>query len=132
MNVFHSFPISRYQVKGCTVSTTLSFHLFHSYNVTEITANLYYFEAYDDDLISTALGWIGHLAILVAYYSGIKLSYGIRSCGSRSTIRDEITYQPEPIRTEFPLFMKQTERYWFEYAIKLLQKDIEQVRTKVK
>lgn len=52
--------------------------------------------AADDEQVSTALGHVGHLVVLIAKYLQVPLRYSIRNLGSRSTISDEAMRPGEP------------------------------------
>jgi hypothetical protein len=80
----------------------------------------------DHDLIATALGYVSHYISIIAVYLNIPLKYHITNRGSRSLIHDMISLNVEGSRT-FPLFSKGSETIRFEYAVYLLNKNIEQV-----
>lgn len=82
-------------------------------------------EIYDDETISAALGYTAHLVYLLSFYLGTYLRYPVQPAGSSSFIRDPISVIPGA-RT-FPLWMKGSVFFRFEYAIFLLNKGIEQV-----
>lgn len=82
-------------------------------------------EDYEDETISAALGYTAHLVYLLSFYLGTYLRYPVKHIGSKSFIQDPIGVIDGP-RT-FRLWMKGTVYYRFEYAIFLLNKDIEQV-----
>ncbi|KAF9234964.1 hypothetical protein BU15DRAFT_78512 [Melanogaster broomeanus] len=76
-----------------------------------------------EDAVATALGYAAHLIQLLALYMGKGLVYPITYIGSRSLIRDNISAMVGP--RMFPLFSKGVDTYRFEYAVFLLNKDIE-------
>ncbi|KAF8845490.1 hypothetical protein BDN67DRAFT_920108 [Paxillus ammoniavirescens] len=76
-----------------------------------------------EDTVATALGYAAHLVQLLAVYMGKVLVYPITYIGSRSLIRDNISAMVGP--RMFPLFSKGVDTYRFEYAVFLLNKDIE-------
>lgn len=82
-------------------------------------------EAENDDLISSALGFIGQVVGLMSVYMDTPIHYPIATAGSRSIIQDSISVMSGP--RIFPLYFKGVERYRFDYAIFLLNKDIEQL-----
>lgn len=82
-------------------------------------------EIHDDETISAALGYTAHLVYLLSFYLGTYLRYPVQPVGSSSFIRDPISVIPGA-RT-FPLWMKGSVFFRFEYAIFLLNKGIEQV-----
>ncbi|KAG8963508.1 hypothetical protein FRC03_002918 [Tulasnella sp. 419] len=81
----------------------------------------------NEETIATALGYVAQVVHMVASYLGRLLPYPITSAGSRSMIRDPISTMQGP--RVFPLFSKGTETYRFEYAVFLLNKDIEMLMT---
>jgi hypothetical protein len=78
------------------------------------------------DLIATALGYVSHYISIIAGYLKVPLKYQITNRASRSYIHDMISLNVEGSRT-FPLFSKGSETIRFEYAVYLLNKNIEQV-----
>lgn len=79
----------------------------------------------DDDHISSALGFVAQVVQLLAAYLTVPLYYPIRCMGSRSLVQDPISQMKGP--KIFPLYSKGVDKYRFEYAVFLLNKDIEQV-----
>lgn len=79
----------------------------------------------DDDTISSALGNVAQLVLLLSAYLSVPLHYQIATAGSRSVIHDPISQIQGP--RVFPLYAKGMEGYRFEYAVFLLQKDVEQL-----
>lgn len=79
----------------------------------------------DDETISAALGYTAHLVYLLSFYLGTYLRYPVQPVGSSSFIRDPISVIAGA-RT-FPLWVKGSVYFRFEYAIFLLNKGIEQV-----
>jgi len=84
------------------------------------------FTGCDDETVSTALGFASHLIHMLAYYLEVPLRFPIRPMSSRSTISDPITASLGDSR-QFPLYAKGSDRYRFEYAVFLLNKNIEQL-----
>lgn len=82
-------------------------------------------EGENDDIVSSALGFIGQVVGLVSVYMDTPIHYPIATAGSRSIIQDGISVMTGP--RIFPLYSKGVERYRFDYAIFLLNKDIEQL-----
>ncbi|KAI9017388.1 UV radiation resistance protein and autophagy-related subunit 14-domain-containing protein [Gaertneriomyces semiglobifer] len=80
----------------------------------------------DDEKVATALGFTCHLTSLIAYYLELPLRYPIKAMSSRSTITDLIS-EHFAGNKEFPLYARGMERIRFEYAVFLLNKDIEQI-----
>ncbi|KAI8816774.1 UV radiation resistance protein and autophagy-related subunit 14-domain-containing protein [Fimicolochytrium jonesii] len=84
------------------------------------------FAGHDDDQIATALGFSSHLLNMIAHYLDVPLRYPLRSMSSRSTVTDTVSehYTGSKI---LPLYSKGVERIRFDYAVFLLNKDIEQL-----
>ena len=75
--------------------------------------------AFNDEHISTALGFVAHCVSLLSRWLDIPLRYPIDLCGSRSSIIDEISISIANPR--FPLYMgRGIERTRFEYGLYLL------------
>jgi len=82
------------------------------------------FAGFDEERISTALGFVCHLVVMLAFYLDIPLRYPITPMCSRSFIIDEILqHQVE----KFPLYSRGVDRTRFEYAFYLLNKNVEQL-----
>ncbi|KAJ3827637.1 UV radiation resistance protein and autophagy-related subunit 14-domain-containing protein [Lentinula raphanica] len=79
----------------------------------------------NEETVATALGYVALLVHLLSAYLGHVLVYPITFIGSRSMIRDGISAMVGP--RMFPLFSKGVDTYRFEYAVFLLNKDIELV-----
>ncbi|POG82243.1 hypothetical protein GLOIN_2v1500235, partial [Rhizophagus irregularis DAOM 181602=DAOM 197198] len=84
------------------------------------------FTGCDDEQVATALGFTCHLINMLAYYLGVPLRFPMTPMSSRSSIRDPITASLGDSR-QFPLYVKGADRYRFEYAVFLLNKNIEQL-----
>lgn len=95
-----------------------------------------------EESVATALGYAGQLVQLLSVYMGKGLVYPMTYIGSRSLIRDNISAMVGPrmyarsffrklLRRltgfRFPLFSRGVDTYRFEYAVFLLNKDIEMV-----
>ncbi|KAF3009726.1 hypothetical protein E8E13_009127 [Curvularia kusanoi] len=90
----------------------------------------------DPEKIAAALGHTAQLVAQLSPYFSVLLPYPITPCGSTSTISDPLamttgpssssSHNPSnsPSRT-YPLYTKGVVRYRFEYAVFLLNKDIE-------
>ncbi|KAJ3758587.1 UV radiation resistance protein and autophagy-related subunit 14-domain-containing protein [Lentinula raphanica] len=76
-----------------------------------------------EESVATALGYVALVVHLLAAYLGHVLVYPVTFIGSRSMIRDGISAMVGP--RMFPLFSKGVDTYRFEYAVFLLNKDIE-------
>jgi hypothetical protein len=75
--------------------------------------------------IAAALGHVAQLIYLLSYYLGCPLRYPVKPCGSRSFVRDDISVI-QGART-FPLWIKGAVYYRFEYAVFLINKDVQQL-----
>lgn len=84
------------------------------------------FTGCDDEQVATALGFTCHLTYMLAYYLGVPIRFPMIPMSSRSTIRDPISASLGDSR-QFPLHAKGVDRYRFEYAVFLLNKNIEQL-----
>lgn len=79
----------------------------------------------DEEKVATALGFVAQYISLLSGYLGLALRYPIDERCSRSSIFDPITQLPGP--KKFPLHKHGSEKWNFEYAVFLLNKDIEQL-----
>ncbi|OWZ24807.1 hypothetical protein PHMEG_00081 [Phytophthora megakarya] len=77
----------------------------------------------DEDMISTALGYIAHLVFMLSKYLQVNLRYRVVPYSSRSFLKDEIN---DP-QGEYPLYKKGVEKDRHEKAIRFLRKDVEQL-----
>ena len=85
------------------------------------------FEDAKDDVTSAALGYVAHVVTSLSPYLSVTLPYPINLQGSTSTIDDPLAIglnNKNNIRT-YPLYMKGTVPYRFEYGVFLLNKNIE-------
>jgi hypothetical protein len=94
---------------------------FEAQQNVQRTQGLYF----DDDHISSALGYVAQAVQLLAAYLRIPLYYPVRCMGSRSLVQDPISQMKGP--KIFPLYARGIDKYRFEYAVFLLNKDIEQI-----
>jgi hypothetical protein len=81
----------------------------------------------DEKTTSAALGYAALVVHLVSGLGGgaAGLAYPVTYAGSRSHVRDVVSIMQGP--RSFPLYAKGVERYRYEYAVFLLNKDIEMV-----
>ncbi|PWN51786.1 hypothetical protein IE53DRAFT_367764 [Violaceomyces palustris] len=79
----------------------------------------------DDDTVSSALGLVAQLVIFLSSYLGTSIHYPMATAGSRAVVQDGISLMSGP--RAFPLYAKGVERYRYEYAVFLLNKNIEQL-----
>jgi len=85
------------------------------------------FTGCDEEVVSTALGYVCHMLDLVSRWLEVPMPYPLIPFGSRSLIRDEISekYSQAP---RFPLYYTRgVDRTRFEYGVFLLNKDLEQL-----
>jgi hypothetical protein len=82
------------------------------------------YEDADEDIVSAALGYVAEVVDMLQYYLSIPLPYPISPFGSRTIIHDPISLLADNQRT-FPLYMKGTVRFRFDYGVFLLNKNIE-------
>jgi hypothetical protein len=78
----------------------------------------------DEEMVSTALGYIAHLVFMLSKYLHVNLRYRVVPYSSRSYLKDEIN---DP-QGDYPLYRKGVERDRHEKAIHYLKKNVEQVR----
>lgn len=77
----------------------------------------------NEQTTATALGYVAQVVHMVSIYLGRVLPYPITYAASRSMIQDPISTMQGP--RIFPLFPTGVETYRFEYAVFLLNKDVE-------
>ncbi|RHZ08868.1 hypothetical protein DYB31_006485 [Aphanomyces astaci] len=84
--------------------------------------NLLFCAGKDEELLSTALGYIAHFVFLVAKYLNVNLRYAIVHLSSRSYMRDDVN---DP-HGEYPLYKRGVDKDRFDKAFLFLRKDVEQ------
>ncbi|AYO41752.1 UV radiation resistance-associated gene protein [Malassezia restricta CBS 7877] len=77
------------------------------------------------DETSAALTYVAQLMILLSTYLHTTLPYPLTSSGSRATVQDRISIMTGP--RSFILSGKDNELYRYEYAVFLLNKDLERL-----
>ncbi|CEG46492.1 uv radiation resistance-associated protein [Plasmopara halstedii] len=77
----------------------------------------------DEEMISTALGYIAHLVFMLSKYLHVNLRYRVVPYSSRSFLKDEIN---DP-SGEYPLYKRGVEKERHEKAIRFLRKNVEQL-----
>lgn len=82
------------------------------------------FDDVNEDTVSAALGYVAQIVHMLQYYLSVPLPYPISPYNPKPTIRDLISILQDKQRT-FPLYLKGTVRFRFEYGLFLLNKDIE-------
>ncbi|KWU45975.1 hypothetical protein RHOSPDRAFT_32454 [Rhodotorula sp. JG-1b] len=116
----HIFPIEPVPTAPRGVSPDLLFSILGI-----ALPNSTFPSSYSDDLVSSALGYAAQVTQLLAAYLAVPMAYPITCRGSRSYLRDEISMMKGS--RAFPLFAKGVDRYRFDYAVFLLNKNIEQL-----
>ncbi|CAG8257844.1 unnamed protein product [Penicillium salamii] len=86
------------------------------------------FEDIDREVVAAALGHTAHLVYLLSFYLSAALPYPVNANGSTSFIQDPISASLSA-RT-YPLYPVSVQ-YRFEYAVFLLNKDIEYLLSKI-
>jgi hypothetical protein len=84
------------------------------------------FSSADEESVAAALGSVCHCVSLLSRYLAVPLRYPMRPVGSRSLVTDSISslHSSAP---HFPLYSRGVDRTRFEYAVFLLNKNIEQL-----
>ncbi|TGZ80481.1 hypothetical protein EX30DRAFT_396207 [Ascodesmis nigricans] len=78
---------------------------------------------------SAALGYVAQLVYMLSFYLSVPLRYPVQPLGSTSYITDSVSVIQGP--RVFPLWCRNTVWYRVEYAVFLLNKDIEQLLARV-
>jgi len=82
--------------------------------------NLREFHKAGEECITAALGYVGHLVMMLGKYLETPLFFPVKTAGSRSTIHTS--------RRQFPLYRKGvSDLHEFEFAVKLLKRNIYQL-----
>lgn len=79
--------------------------------------------SFDEEQVSTALGYVCHLLLIISKYLEVPLRYRMIYRASRSVICDDVTAS-----SQFPLYFRNMEERRFELGVILLGKNIEHVR----
>ena len=94
----------------------------------------------DEDAVAAALGYVAQIVEHLSYYFSVPLPYPITPRCSTSSVADPISTTPNSAlpssiavssspagvqRRTYPLFMRSAPRFRFEYAVFLLNKDLE-------
>ncbi|EPS42490.1 hypothetical protein H072_3541 [Dactylellina haptotyla CBS 200.50] len=82
-------------------------------------------EGHNEDVIAAALGHVAHLVYILSFYLRVYLRYPVIPKGSSSMVQDPISVIQGS--RFFPLWAKGVPYFRFEYAIFLLNKNIEQL-----
>ncbi|XP_013415627.1 UV radiation resistance associated protein [Lingula anatina] len=86
------------------------------------------FQGQDETMIAVALGATAHMVQMIAQFLDIPLRYAIDHRCSKSKIRDHITPKLPDKERDFPLYGKGKDKFQFNYAVYLLNKNIAQLR----
>lgn len=86
--------------------------------------------AYDPNSMASGLALVVQLVTLLSLYLGIPLHYDVAQAGSWGVIHDDISPYLGP--RVFPLYLEgEHERYRFDYAVFLLEKNVENLLRKL-
>ena len=91
----------------------------------------YNYEAKDDEVVSSALGYVTHLMLMLSKYLQIPLRYQLVYSASRSAVRDRVApgrETPSPTSNIYPLYRRGVDNARFVTAIEFLQANVRQVR----
>jgi hypothetical protein len=118
------FPIDPYEPPSTPPSSTPPALLFSILSLP-LPNSTYPPSALSSETLSSALGYTAQVVSTLAAYLSVPLHYPIKCLGSRSAVVDLISMMRGP--RAFPLYPKGVDRYRFDYAVFLLNKNIEQV-----
>lgn len=80
----------------------------------------------DDEVISSALGYVTHLVIMLSKYLRIPLRYQLIYNASKSAVRDRVAVA-NPNGNIFPLYSKSQDMKKFDKACRCVEKNVEQI-----
>jgi hypothetical protein len=84
------------------------------------------FDNTDDATVAAALGYVAQMVKYLSFYLSTPLPYPPNPRGSTSTISDPISASlANPASAVYPLYSRGTPRFRFEYAVFLLNKNIQ-------
>ncbi|KAI8772229.1 UV radiation resistance-associated protein-like [Biomphalaria glabrata] len=86
------------------------------------------YQGQDEVRVSVALGFTCHLTTMVSHFMDMPLRYPMVHKGSRSIIIDHVHSKLTEKDREFPLYGKGKEKFQYNYAVFLLNKNISQLR----
>ncbi|RUS89951.1 hypothetical protein EGW08_002303 [Elysia chlorotica] len=86
------------------------------------------YQGQDETRLSVALGFTCHLVQMVSHFMDMPLRYPMVHRGSRSVIIDHIHSKLLEKDRDFPLYGKGKEKFQYNYAVFLLNKNISQLR----
>lgn len=86
------------------------------------------FHGCDDTQVAVALGYTAHMVTMMSHILDVPLRYPIEHRSSRSQIMDHIHHKLTDKDNTFPLYSKGKEKFYFNYGVYLLNKDIGQLR----
>lgn len=112
---------SLFPIEPAPSSTSLLFSILD----LDLPNSIFNFNTDAEESISAALGYVAQVVQMLGAYMGVPLAYNIKIMGSRSVIFDLISSMTGP--RAFPLYSSGVEKYRFDYAVFLLNKNIEQV-----
>ena len=119
----------------------LTGHREHIYSIRGLQLPGKDLRSYEEDQISTALGYICHLVLLLSDFFDINLRYEPVHRGSRSFIRDNFAANhispttttntnTVAINMDYPLFWSGVDRNRFDIAVRYLEHDIDRLLLK--
>ncbi|KAL3425718.1 UV radiation resistance protein [Phlyctema vagabunda] len=82
------------------------------------------FDESNENVVAAALSYVARVVDLLQYYLSVPLPYPVTVVSSKSLVHDHISILSDNQRT-FPLYMKGTVRFRFDYAVFLLNKNIQ-------
>jgi len=113
-------PGANQEASPVTASILLSMSASQHWTLRTIPLPNVQLASFDEETVSTALGYVAHLVFLVAKYLDVPLRYRIVYRASRSLICDDVQHF-----VQFPLFYSKVDQKHFECAVMLLNKNIQ-------
>ncbi|XP_005110379.1 UV radiation resistance-associated gene protein [Aplysia californica] len=86
------------------------------------------YQGQDETRVAVALGFTCHLTQMLSHFMDMPLRYPMVHRGSRSLIIDHVHSKLADKDREFPLYSKGKEKFQFNYAVFLLNKNVSQLR----
>jgi len=121
--IHHLSTIFELKPAGQAAVTSSSSAFSFQWEITGISLpNSDKFSGSDEEQIAIGLGHVCHLVFMLAKYLDVPLRYEVTPKCSRSFITDKITS-----KGQYPLYSYGVDRKRFEYAVFLLNKNIEQL-----
>jgi hypothetical protein len=135
-NQMHQVFVSLMQTQRTRVRTIFELYPLESERIGPFRLSHSLVYKLDREEIANALAYTSHCVVLISHYLFIPLRYPIRLRSSRSTISDHISRSFEGPKEycafiRFPLYLRGSDRLRFEYAVFLLNKNVEQIMNAV-